>query len=236
VTISIPSYLLDILRPGASNVGPVQQAFDKLARRRSTADSEAAGCATTSSVSPPSSTTTNSNKTINTAATQSTPNLNLPSRDNLFRKNSSETSDNFEENIERNQPHHDKDKEFGLDLEESANLMDMGMGVSLRFGGHQTSTNVNLGQALPQDAVAKVCLCVCHVGLRFCHHLTMVALAVNQADFKVYMYVVCVCVSVCVYECAYACVCASVPVCACVCACARACACACACVCACIYA
>jgi len=136
LTISITSYLLDVLRPGASSVGPVQQAFDKLARRQSTADPEAAGHDTSSASFPPSSTTTTCNKTLNTAATQSKKNLNLHSRDDLFRKNPSGTSDYFEEDIERNQPHHNKDKEFGLELEDSANVIDVEMEVSLHFSGH----------------------------------------------------------------------------------------------------
>jgi len=50
--VSITNYLLDVLRPGASSVGPVQQVLDRLAHQQSTADSGAAGLVTTSSSFP----------------------------------------------------------------------------------------------------------------------------------------------------------------------------------------
>jgi len=228
VTISITSYLLDILRPDASSVGPVQQVFDRLACQRSTVDSGAAGRATASSsfpfsggaaavhtpgvgdeddadddeaelsllleftyfsssspylpgcpplphvssvasqASPTSSstnTTTSGNKIANTLASPIS-----PSRDKSFRKNSSETCDDFEEDPERTQSHHDTDNEHGQDFEQAANLLDvaggdmagnnMKMEALLHLGDDQAGANLDMDQTQPQDAVAKVCIFV----------------------------------------------------------------------------
>jgi len=92
------------------------------------------------------------------------------SRDMSFRKNSSETRDDFEEDSRRSRPQHDKDNKLGLDCEQSVNMLDVKGGdmagkniemeVSLYWDGDQAGADLDLDRMQPQKVVMQVCLCV----------------------------------------------------------------------------
>jgi len=116
----------------------------------------------TSSTSNRTNTATPGNKTTSTVATRIS-----SSRDKLFRKNSSNTCDDFEEDTKRTQLQNDRDNEHGQDFERAENLLDvvggvmvgknLDMEVSLHLGGDQAGANLDRTQS--QDAVMKVCVC-----------------------------------------------------------------------------
>ena len=177
VTISIISYLLDVLEPGASSVGPVKQVFDKLARHESTANAGAVGRVTTSSSFSFSGSAAAAHTHVSIVASQASPTISSShtttsgsSRNNSFRRTSSETCDNFEEDTKRTQPQYNRDNKIGLDCEQAANLLDaaggdmtgknMDIEVSLHLDGDQAGADLDLDMMQPQKAAMQVCVFV----------------------------------------------------------------------------
>ena len=102
------------------------------------------------------------------------------SRKKSFRKNSSETCDEIEEDTKRTQPQHDRDNKAGMDCERAAKLLEVAGGdmtgknmdieVSLHLDGDQAGADLDLDMMQPQKAAMQVCVYLSSCDCWRAHH------------------------------------------------------------------